>query len=176
MAHLAPQDILEPGFEGRPVKTEEGATLKGYTLEDVEFILRLLAYNNTNYTRSSAILERDYGIKIHPTTLRKWVSSSYVQRYVQVQTELGNEINKKLATKTTDLAAKAVEAQDLALDRTINRISEISDDKLPSAVAALAGAASKSIESSALLNDRPTQIIKYKNPDEALKFLRERIT
>lgn len=173
MAHLAPTDILKPGFEGRPVKDENGNTLAGHTLEDVEFCLRLLAYNNSSYSRTAKQLETDYGIIVHPITLRRWACQGFTQRYVQIQHELGQEINKKLSAHVTDLAARAAEAEMDAVEKTITKMDDIAPDKLPTAVSALSNAVAKNVETSALLSDRPTQIIKHDNPDTALQFLRQ---
>ena len=64
MAHLTTPEVFEPGFESRPILTEDTKKeLKDFTAEDVQFILHLLAYNNTKYSRTVAQLNRDYGIK-----------------------------------------------------------------------------------------------------------------
>jgi hypothetical protein len=173
MAHLVTKEVLTPGFEGRPVKTEKGGELKGHTLEDVEFALRLLAYNNSRFSATSTQLEADYNIQIHSSTLKHWVSSLFTQRYVEIQHELSEQINKKLSAHSIELADKAAEAQELALEKAIEKIDGISADKLPAAVSAFAKAASENTELSQLLNDRPTQIIKHQSPDEAIKLLRE---
>ncbi len=172
MAHLVSTDVFKPGFEGRSPVSEKGTSLKDHTAEDVEFALRLLAYNNTKFSKTSATLEKDYGLLVHPSTLKHWVSSLFVQRYVEIQHELSKEINRKLGSKMVDIAAQATEAQERLVERVTNNIGDISPDKAPQAAASMASVASKNIESGAILEERPTQIIRHENPDAALEMLR----
>lgn len=173
MAHVIPKEALVPGFESRPVTDEKGHHLQNFTLEDVLFSLRLLAYNNSNANGTAAQLENDYNLKVHPITLRKWMRESFPQRYVQIQHQLANEINEKLAATTIDLAAKAGAAQELALDRTIDEIDNIDPKYLGGTVRNLAQAGSANIEKARLLREQPTEIVRNQTPDDAIKLLRE---
>jgi hypothetical protein len=174
VAHLVPDAVLKPGYEGKPVLTERQEELRTHTIEDVGFALRLLAYNNTRYSVTSRILEEDYGIKVHPTTLRQWVTSHFTQKYVEIQHELEKNINEKLSAEIIDLAATATEAQAKALERGLDTINELKPGEVASAVKNYASTAGTNIEQANLLRDKPTTIVKHQTPDDAIKFLREK--
>lgn len=174
MAHLVSAEVFTPGFMSRAIETEDTQrVLKDFTAEDVQFILHLLAYNNSRIDKTCTQLEQDYGLIIHPSTLRKWVSSSFTEKYVAIQHELSEAINKKLSARIVDIAAKASHATDEALDHGISEIPNLKPHEAPAAAKNFADVMSKSIEKSQLLEDRPTSIVKHKTPDEALDVLRK---
>lgn len=179
MTHIVSEDVFTPGFAGRGAKTESGTELQNFTAEDVTFALQLLAYNNTRFRPTSAQLETDYGISIHPNTLRKWVSSLFVEKYVEIQNQLANKLNEKIGNTLVDATDKAIQAQHIALDETINKLedSDVIKDMTPAGLSLTAknmsDVASKNIEKTQLIREKPTAIVSHKNPDEALKILEE---
>ena len=174
MAHLISEDIFgNIGFENKPVVTEKLTEIYDFTREDVGFILHLLAYNNTRYEKTAAQLEADYGLKVHPNTLRNWVSSLFVQEYVKVQHELEQQLSDKLSAQTVDIAAKAIEATDKVLDQGIEKIGDLKPHEISAAAKNYADVAQKNVQVSQLMKDQPTSIIKHQTPDDALQVLKE---
>lgn len=173
MAHLVSPEVFTPGFMSRSIVTEDTQReLKDFTAEDVHFILHLLAYNNSRVDTTCTQLERYYNLKIHPSTLRSWVSSAFTEKYVAIQHELSEAINKRLSANMVDIAAKAAEATDKALDHGLGEIGNLKPHEVAAAAKNYADTMSKTIEKSQLLQDRPTNITKHVNPDEALEVLR----
>jgi hypothetical protein len=173
MAHQISPEVFNPGFESRPVTTETGTSVSDFTAEDVAFALHLLAYNNTRFDKTSTQLEKDYGLSIHSITLRRWVSSLFTQKYVEIQHQLEQQINDKLSAKVVDLAAKAAQAQDEALDMGLQSIGNLKPHEVSSAVKNYADAAQKNVQQAQLIQDKPTSIVKHQTVDDALKVLEE---
>ena len=113
------------------------------------------------------------GSRINLNTLRRWVSSQFTQKYVQIQHELGEQINRKLSAKTVDIAANAAEATDKAVERGLEEIDNLRPNELSAAAKNYADVMSKNIEKAQLLTDKPTAITKNANPDDALETLRK---
>jgi predicted phage tail protein len=179
VAHKVSDEVFTPGFLSRGAKTEKGTELDNHTAEDVTFILQLLAYNNTRFVKTVAQLEKHYGISIHPTTLKKWVSSLFVERYVEIQNQLANKLNEKIGNQLVDAADQAIEVQVKAIEETKKKLedpNEIMDASMATislTAKNMSDVASKNIEKTQLLRDKPTQIHGHQNPDDALEVLRE---
>ncbi len=173
MAHLVSEEVFSPGFYGRSPSTEAGGKLTDHTIEDVEFALRLYAYNGGNASSTAATLETTYGIKVHPATIRNWSERLFPQRFVQIQKELQTEITDRVAGKIADVAHQQVDLQAKWTEHLADQpLDDITPDKLASGLRSIAQATSSNIEKAQLLRDQPTAIVKH-TPDDALKFLKD---
>lgn len=164
MAHLAGEDrlrkrglkksvgpILNPG-----ATTELGTSLKTHTMEDVGLGLRVLAYNGSNYSRSSALLQSEYDVKVHAATLRKWATVSFAQRYAEIQKELDTDISNKLSGRLTDAAVLATETQIEIINELADNITDLEPNELAPAARNLSQVSTPAIEKAQLLRGKPT--------------------
>src|SRR5262245_10131471 len=159
-------------FEG-PATTELGTNLRSYSEEDVNLVLRVLAYNGGNLNLTVAELEDKYGKSITSQTVARWRSTLFAQRYTEIQYELQSEINKKLAGVLAENGIKSAQAQAEMIDRLMNEVNSLEPKQLATAARELAQVQSIAVDKSSLLRGLPTQIHAERKPEDVVRALKE---
>jgi len=181
MAHRTNENILN-GL-GRPPKdkpelakyaqTEVGTSLRNFTIEDVELALRILAYNGTSYTTTSRILEEDYSISVHTSTLKRWATSHFANRYVAIQQSLDQEISQKLSGELTDVAIRASDVQKQVIDKLNQNLNDLETKDLSATAKNLSQVINPAIEKTQLLRGKPTERTESKDAEKIIAKLAE---
>lgn len=179
MPHLADEKALrKPGQKKKdnPVSieqasTETGGQLREHTLEDVELSLRVLAYNGSNYSRSSIQLKDEFGIDVHSQTLRRWANTHFPRKYALIQKDLDKEIGDKLSGRLTDVALKGTELQDELLDDLNEQKGELEPREIAIALRNVSQAVVPAIEKSQLLRGKPERRTEVKDSDQLIAKL-----
>jgi citrate lyase gamma subunit len=182
MVHL--RDDPEIARKGRPTRslnlvkaiTENGASLKKYSVTDVELILSVLALNGGNVSRTARQVGEELRITIHPNTLKKWKNESFPTRYAQIQDELSGKINDVVTGRIGDLALRGTEIQETILERLADQL--VREDDIPvkdlsPSLRNITQATDMNIKQKQLLEDKPTQIIEKRSIEDTVKELED---
>lgn len=158
-----------------PARTERGKALAVYNTEDVEIGLRVLALNGGVYKAAHQQLLGE-GMEIPAETLRNWATSQFVQKYADIQSDLHDKINERVAGQAMDIAARAQAIEQKLMDRLDDPevMAEIPARDLAKSLAQVAQAKGTNVEKAALLRGQPTEIheIRGKELTEGLRYLR----
>jgi hypothetical protein len=155
-------------------KTEKGTTLNKYNNEEVEIVLRLLAFNGGNYARTARQMQEEYSIEIHPQYIKKWATESFPHKYAEIQRTLSEELSDRVAGKVTDLAIRGADTQSRLLDQLDNELDQ--NERIPvrdlaPSLRNVAQATDMNIKAQQLLRDKPTSIVENRTVEEALEYL-----
>jgi hypothetical protein len=156
--------------------TEQGTVLKKFTVEDVDTVLNVLAMNGGNYSRTSEQVGKEYGIEVHPVTLKKWVTVQFPSKYAVIQRELSDKINDVVTGRIGDLALSGTEIQHSLLEQLAERIDQepnVPIKELAPAVRNIAQATQVNIQQRQLLEGKPTGITELRNIEETVKELEQ---
>jgi hypothetical protein len=156
--------------------TEQGTQLKKFTVQDVETVLNVLAMNGGNYSRTSEQVGKEYGIEIHPVTLKKWATTQFPSKYAVIQRTLADKINDVVAGRIGDLALTGTEVQHRLLQQLAERIDEepnVPIKELAPAVRNIAQATQTNIQQRQLLEGKPTGITELRNIEETVRELEQ---
>lgn len=154
-------------------QTEVGTRLRNFTIEDVELALRVLAYNGTAYTTASKILEEDHQLSVHTSTLKRWVTSHFANKYAQIQEALDQEISQKLSGELGDVALQAVSVQKKVIETLSSNIHDLETKDLSSTAKNLSSVINPAIEKTQLLRGKPTQRTETKDAEKIIAKLAE---
>lgn len=154
-------------------QTEVGTRLRDFTIEDVELALRILAYNGTSYTTASKILDEDYQLSVHTSTLKRWVTSHFANKYAQIQEALDQEISQKLSGKLGDVALQAVGVQKKVIEELSSNIHDLETKDLSVTAKNLSSVINPAIEKTQLLRGKPTQRTETKDAEKIITKLAE---
>ncbi len=179
MAHLVNENVLRKSGQSKednpssivPALTETGSQLREHTLEDVVLSLQVLAYNGSNYSRTSTTLEKEYNISVHTNTLKRWANTYYPRKYAEIQKDLDKDISEKLSGRLTDVAMKATELQDELLDDLNTKKDQLEAKEIGPAIRNIAQAAQPAIEKAQLLRGKPTARTEAKDADDLVAKL-----
>jgi hypothetical protein len=152
-------------------ETEKGRVLDQYTFGDIETTFKTLILNGGNIPRTKQILA-DEGLTLGYDTIRQWRDRWFPQRYREIRSELAPELSEEVAAKAMERAIQADDAEELYLRHAVQRVEEVSPDKLAPGVLALAKAKAENIDKAQLLRDRPTEIKEVRDTAALLDVLR----
>jgi hypothetical protein len=152
-------------------ETENGKVLEAYTFADVEIAFKVLILNGGNVKKTLEILA-DEGLSVERITLRDWRERMFPQRYRELRYELGAVVSEEMAGRAMERAMQADDAEDQYLAMAIEKLDEVSPDKLAPGVLALSKAKAENISKAQLLRERPTEIREVRDTAELLDVLR----
>lgn len=179
MAHLVDEKVLRKSGQTKEVNpsivesasTEVGGRLHQHTIEDVERSLQVLAYNGSNYSRSSIQLKKEFNIDVHSNTLRRWAITEFPRKYANIQKDLDQVISEKLSGQLTDVAMKATEMQNDLLDDLNEKKGALEAKEIAPALRNVSQAAQPAIEKAQLLRGKPTARSEAKDADNLVSKL-----
>lgn len=154
--------------------TEQGTKLKKFSVEDVETVLGVCAMLGGNASRTSESVKEEYGIDIHPITIRQWVDKKFPSRYAQIQASLGSEINEVVKGRIGELAMRSAELQGRLLDRLDERLRDETDvpiKELAPAIRNIAQSVDVNLKQKQLLENKPTHITEVRTIEETIEEL-----
>lgn len=154
-------------------QTEVGTTLRDFTIEDVELALRVLAYHGTSYSKVSAILEKEYSLAVHSSTLKRWASVQFANKYAEIQQQLDTEISNKLSGELTDIAIQATDLQKEVINNLSQNLSDLETKDLAHTAKNLSSVINPAIEKTQLLRGKPTQRTESKDAEKIIAKLAE---
>lgn len=107
--------------------------------------------------------------------LRSWSRNKYAKQYRDLQEKLAPDLEMTLANSLLERAQKAIDAQELAIDRAVERL-ESGEDEDPSRTAAnFARVAQTNIDKRLALQGRPSRITEVRDPWEVLRALAAKV-
>ena len=147
-------------------------------MEDVEVVLRLVAFNGGNIAASTRAINEDYHISVHPNTVSRWINTHFPRRYVQIQNELADDVENRVAGKLGDLSMRSAQTQERLLDELDNQLArdQLNERETPvkdlaPAIRNIAQANQSNIQQQRLLRDKPTSIVETRTIDETIAYL-----
>jgi hypothetical protein len=152
--------------------TERGTRLDKFTEDDVNAALRALVLSGGDVSKTVELLADDNGLLVSHDQLRYWRDVAFTTRYYAIRKELGTEVGEQVAGRAMESAIAADEAEKLFISQAVERVADMSPDKLPSAARDMAQVKANNIEKSRLLRDRPTEIKEVRDTGAILDELR----
>ena len=110
-------------------------------------------------------------MKVARTTLRKWATSSHVERYEKIRREVIPQIHDRMAQESEDLAGEYAVVERKVLERVEEELPNLKAGEAAGAARNLATSRAISADKALLLRGRPTEITEHRNPDELLRKL-----
>ena len=150
--------------------TERGTKLDKFTEDEVELSLRLLALAGGDVKQTVGALA-DEGIIVQHNQLRYWRDIAFPIKYGELRATLANDIGEDIAGRALERALQADEAERLYLDAAVEKLEEVSPDRLANSVLSLARAKGENVEKAQLLRNRPTEIREVRDTAEILDVL-----
>lgn len=152
--------------------TERGTRLKQYSEADVELTLRLLILNGGDVGKTVRQLGEE-AILVSHDAVRYWRDVGFPSRYNQLRQELSQDVSATLISKSQDIAIQASDAEAAYVERALEKIEEVSPDKLAAAALSLAKTKETNVHTSQLLQNRPTEIRETRDTTELLEFFKK---
>jgi hypothetical protein len=156
--------------------TDQGKVLKKFTITDVETVLGVLALNGGNRTRTAEQVREEFGIDIHPYTIKNWELTLFPQRYARIQEELSDDINSKVKGRVGDLALRGTELQSRLykrLDERLDREDSIPVKDLAPTLRNVAQSTDITLKQKQLLENKPTHITEVRTIEQTIKELED---
>lgn len=150
--------------------TERGNKLVDHTEADVVLALRLLVLTGGS-TRKTLDALADEGIVLTSDQLRYWRDVSFPTRYAEIRRELANDVGEQIAGRAMERALALQEAEDTYVAKAVEKVDDVSPDKLAASALALARAKSENVGTAQLLRNRPTEIVERRDTAELLELL-----
>jgi hypothetical protein len=141
--------------------------------------LGALAANSGNASLTARQLIEDGVIDKDPTTfagvIRCWSRDKYAKQYRELQDKLAPDLEATLVHSLRNRAQQAIELQELALDKTMERLERNMDEDPSRTAANLARVAQANIDKSLAYQGRPSRITEVRDPYEVLRALAARV-
>jgi hypothetical protein len=141
--------------------------------------LGALAANSGNATLSARQLIEDGVVDKDVTTfaglIRSWSRDKYAKQYRELQDKLAPDLEATLVHSLRDRAQQAVTLQELALDKTMERLERGRDEDPSRTAANLARVAQANTDKMLSLSGRPSRITEVRDPYEVLRALAARV-
>jgi hypothetical protein len=151
--------------------TERGTQLQNFTEADVELSLRLLVLSGGSVKKTVEALAEE-GVLIEHDKLRYFRDVAFPSRYNELRRELSNDIGEELAGRALERAMALDDAEGVYVEKAVDKIDEVSPDRLAAAALSLAKAKGENIEKAQLLRNRPTEIRETRDTAEILDLLK----
>jgi len=144
-----------------------------YSQEDIDWCLQALVAWAGNSNAAHTWLEAHAEGRRVPSkgTLINWRKTLHWERYEQLREQWGSLRERAIANDMRDVAAAAVDAQMLAVERAKERLEADRDSEPARTAAALAKVGQVSVDKLLSLTGRPTTITENRNVNEILRSL-----
>src|SRR6185312_12479146 len=144
-----------------------------YSQDDIDWCLQaLVAWSGNAYAAHKWLEENAEGRRVpNINTLRSWGRTKHWERYEQIREQWGGLRERSIANDMRDVAAAAVDAQMLAVERAKERLEADRDSEPARTAAALAKVGQVSVDKLLSLTGRPTTITENRNVNEILRSL-----
>lgn len=155
-------------------RTEQGYLLHRNTIEDVDLALKELVLTGENFSRACRNMKSNYNIDINNVTLKRWATTSFPSRYLDIQHNLHRNVDEITKQKISANALLGADVQNTLLERTSQRLDEevdISVKDLANAYSSITNATERNLKTKLLLEDKPTQIVEVRSVEQAIKEL-----
>ena len=151
--------------------TERGTRLDKYTEGEVNLALRTLILSGGDVKGTVGALAEE-GIVIKHDALRYWRDVAFSARYYKLREELAQTVGEEVAGRAMERALQADEAESRFIEKAVEKIEDVSPDRLASAARDLSGVKASNIEKAQLLRNKPTEIRETRDTGEILDQLR----
>lgn len=152
------------------VKANKGSD---YTEEDVTRALYALIAFGGNPTPASRALDAAFDLKIAVSTLRSWREAKYADRYTELQTEHGQDIEQALVRDTRDLARAAAAMTRDAIAKTAELMEDprLRATEAAQIAASMAKVQQTNIDKLLALTGRPQAITEHRSAQDIIRAL-----
>ena len=134
---------------------------RGYTEERIDRALTEVALCGGN-THHAARNLKAAGTPVPRRTLRTWVESTQVDRYLRLRAELVPRIHVKIAQECEDSASLAAEVERSMLVKLRQDFDKLPPRDQPGAIRNVATVKGINVDKAALLRGQPTEIVEHR--------------
>lgn len=142
-----------------------------FTEQEITTALMAVVAWAGNCTAAARSLEAKGELHISPVTLNSWTKEVHADRYQEMREKYAHQLEQQAVADMRDVVKLSLDAQRLALEKTMERL-ESGKDQDPSRTAAnTATVADKMTAKMLAMTGRPTQIREDRNMQEVMRSL-----